>query len=170
CYFVYYSIFLKDQMGISFQNIGFFWVFAVLCEMGLMQFYRKIFSKYSSNSIILVSLMIASIRWCLVAFIPVYWGQFMIQACHAFTFAAFHLASMEKVKEIFPLESQSYGFTLYNAASFGISGFIGNLIIAYLHPVIGIHGLFLFSAAMPILGILIYLKEVFGYQVVENKL
>ncbi|PCJ16126.1 MAG: hypothetical protein COB02_16950 [Candidatus Cloacimonadota bacterium] len=160
-YFVYYSIFLKEEMSISFQNIGFFWVFAVLCEMILMQFYSKWFKNFSSNSIILLSLVIASIRWALVAFIPVYWGQLLIQACHAFTFAAFHLASMDKVKELFPLESQSYGFTLYNAASFGVSGVIGNLLIAYLYNIIGIHGLFLFSALMPILGILVYLKEVF---------
>ncbi|MCO4780959.1 MAG: MFS transporter [Candidatus Cloacimonetes bacterium] len=160
-YFVYYSIFLKDQMGISFENIGFFWVFAVLCEIILMQFYSKWFSKFSSNTIILFSLLVASFRWSMVAFVPVVWGQFLLQACHGFTFATFHLASMNKVKELFSLEAQSYGFTLYNAASFGLSGVIGNLLIAYLYNFIGIKGLFLFSALMPLLGIFLYLKETY---------
>jgi PPP family 3-phenylpropionic acid transporter len=159
-YYVYYSLYLTNELGLQVQWIGNFWGIAVIAEILLMFFASRWFKNWTPISMMTIALIITSLRWfgywyCESKLLAVF-----LQISHAFTFACFHLGCMKLISQLFPTRYHSFGFTFYNAVAFGFSG-IGMIVAGYFHDIIGVRGLFLSAGFVPLGGLFLlhFLKQ-----------
>lgn len=130
-YYVFYSIYLK-QFHYSATLTGCLWALGVLAEIVLFINMRPLLARYSLRAILLVSLLLATLRWMLIG-----WGAadpillFGAQLLHAASFGSAHVAAIHLVHYYFGREHQGKGQALYSSLSFGLGGMIGSLYSGY---------------------------------------
>jgi PPP family 3-phenylpropionic acid transporter len=130
-YYTFYSIYMADH-GYTNTSIGFLWALGVICEVGVFLAMHRLFHFISARLVLLWSLVIAALRWALVASFP---EQFPVmvfaQAMHAISFGAYHAAAVNLVHRYFTGRHQHRGQALYSSASFGVGGAMGSFYSGY---------------------------------------
>ncbi len=127
-WYVFFSIHLANA-GYSKTMIGALWTVGVLAEIVLFLRLPQLLARFS-----LRALLLASFGCAMVRFIAIGWGVESLavvvaaQLLHAFTFGAFHSASVAAVHRLFPGPVQARGQALFSSLCYGVGGMTGSLV------------------------------------------
>lgn len=127
-YYTFYSIYL-DEHGYRTSALGIYWSIGVIVEILVFAFSAWIFRRWNAATVLLVSLIAASLRWAMVAA----WPDNAIlmafaQTLHALSFAAFFAASMQFLVLFFPGRQNGHAQGIYYGFSSGVGGVLGALL------------------------------------------
>lgn len=151
-YYGFLSIHLASR-GFSGAAIGVLWGVGVVAEVVLLRYSKPLLARFGVSHLLIGSLILAVIRWCLYA-IPPSWPFLLLgQLLHAFTFGSFHVAAVRRTFEMAPHASRSTAQAWYTALSFGLGGGVGALVCGALYDKIGAEALFLLMASSAALGV-----------------
>lgn len=124
-YYTFFSIFM-EQHGYNRTVIGLLWALGVFAEVCLFLIMHRLLKRLGAEIILLVSLILAVVRWGLTGFFPDSFIMILLLQClHAATFGCFHAACIALVHRFFPETHSGQGQALYSSAGFGIGGAIG---------------------------------------------
>lgn len=154
-YYVFYSLYLKE-FHYSATLTGFLWALGVFAEIVLFIKMRSLLTRYSLRAILLLSLLLATLRWLLIGWgadNPVLLG--FAQILHAASFGAAHVASIHWVHRYFGPEHQGKGQALYSSLSFGLGGMAGSFYSGYYWEFLGSRFVYTLSALLCYLGFVI---------------
>jgi len=126
-YYTFFTIHLVET-GYSKSVAGWLWALGVVCEIGVFLIMPRIFRRVRPESVLLVSLFAAAIRFMLIGWLAGDLKVLLIaQFLHAFTFGAYHASAMALVHRYFQGRHQARGQALYNSLAFGVGGTVGSL-------------------------------------------
>jgi len=149
----FYSIYLSDH-GYSKGMIGLLWAVGVICEIGIFMLMPKIMARYSLKSIMLISLLLAVVRFSMIGVaVDNILLLVIAQTLHAATFGSFHAASVEVITKFFNGRHQAKGQAIYNSVAYGIGGTIGGVAGGYALQYLGGQQTFMLAAVFPLLGL-----------------
>ncbi|MFL2964518.1 MAG: MFS transporter [Methylophilaceae bacterium] len=156
----FFSIYL-DEQGYSNSAIGFLWSLGVLCEIIVFLSMPKILKFLNFKQILMISLFIAVIRFFIIGnYVDFLTLIILAQMMHAFTFGAFHVASIEMVNKFFPGKNHAKGQALYNSITYGVGGALGGLGGGFVIQTYSASSAFLLSALFPLLGLIIVARGI----------
>lgn len=125
-YYAFFSIFL-DEQGIPDNMKGYFWVVAVAAETVLIAKSGVFLKRFGPVPMLLSGLFAMSFRMFVYSMQPSWIVLLAAQSLHAFTFGAFHVASVQTFNRITPPSFRATGQTL-NGALLGLGGVLGGLV------------------------------------------
>ncbi len=154
-YYTFFTIYLEEN-GYSREFAGWMWALGVVAEVILFLVIRKVFSRYSIALLFVLSLLITSVRWLILAL----WVDnitllLFAQILHAASFGLFHATAIYLTHQFFPSNLQARGQALYAGMSFGVGGSIGHLLSGYSWDTLGSQTTFLISAFIAFIGVII---------------
>lgn len=150
-YYAFSSIHL-EQMGATSNEIAMYWALGSIAEIIVMLNARKIFNRFSVESVLVFSFGIAGLRWLLMFYTTTVLFAIMIQVFHAVTYGAFHIAGILYMDRCMPDETKTIGQAVNNAFSYGLGMMTGSFINGYLFEWIGTYNAFLCSALLSFLA------------------
>ncbi len=159
-YYSFYSLYL-EKFDYSRTMIGQLWALGVIAEVGLFLIMLKLLQRYSLRSLLLTSLICATIRWILIALFPEH--KIIIistQLLHAATFGIHHAVAIQLIHRYFKGRHQGRGQALYSSISFGAGGAIGSLMSGYIWEGLGASEAFVFAGIISFIATLIAWKWV----------
>jgi len=145
-YYTFFSIYL-DEQGIQDNWKGMYWVVAVSAETCLMLVSGALLKRFGAVSLLLVGNGAMALRTLIYALEPSWQIILATQTLHAFTFGAFHVASIQVVDSITPKTLRATGQTVYGAVM-GLGGFIGGVAGGKVAESLGLPGLYLVLAVL----------------------
>ena len=107
--------------GHSSGVIGALWAMGVLAEIGLFVFSSRVVARFGPVRLLGIAGVAAIARWCMTAFDPPLVALFPIQALHALTFGAAHLAAVHFLARAIPERYAATGQGLYATVGIGIA-------------------------------------------------
>lgn len=136
-YYVFYSIYLQHH-AYSAGLIGQLWALAVVAEIVLFIYMRRLLQRFSLRGILLTSIFLALLRWLLIAWSVNYLGLLIFaQLLHAASFAGVHTTAIHLVHRYFGDQHQGKGQAMYTSLSFGIGGMLGSYYSGYFWESLG---------------------------------
>jgi PPP family 3-phenylpropionic acid transporter len=154
-YYVFFSIYLK-QYEYSATTIGLLWSLGACAEIVVFVFMRQLLKSNSLRHILLISCLLAVLRWLLIAwYADNMWILLSAQLLHAATFGSAHVAAMHLVQSYFGQHHQGKGQALYSSLSFGLGGMVGGLYSGYGWDLYGAQWVFSFAAILSFLAYII---------------
>lgn len=123
-YYGFYTIYM-EQLGFSRTLVGSSWALSVICEIILMARYQKWFHKTGPALIMIISCFVATWRWWVMSHAQSLAFILLAQCSHAFTYAAFHVASLTYLNQATPVNLRNSGQGFLNGVSYGLGGMIG---------------------------------------------
>lgn len=124
-YYIFYSLHLNQNLEISMDWIGLFWIVGVVSEILVMFYYQKIWGNIREEWIFILSALLNALRWWAVAHCSSILLMALLQTLHAFSFGTFQVASMRLLDRTFPRASKNFGVGLYVSLSYGLGGVLG---------------------------------------------
>lgn len=126
-YYVYFAIYL-DERGFGPSWVGAYWAVGLVLEIAVFLQMPKVLARWSARRVMAICLAVAALRWLVVALLPTQVPLMLLaQAGHAFTFGAFHAATMLLLAEHFPGRLGGHGQGLLYGLSSGLGGVLGAL-------------------------------------------
>ena len=124
-YYGFFSIYL-DDMGLSTGFIGMAWGLASLAEIGVMAGSDPIFRHFKIRSVLVFSFGAAMLRWWIL-FVTSSSTMVILfsQLLHAFTYGAFHVASILAIERLSPQGGKTIGQAVNNAVTYGAGMMVG---------------------------------------------
>lgn len=162
-YYGFFSIHL-DKLGFGKTFIGISWAVASIAEIIVMIHSRRLFKRFSLETIMVFSFSIAAMRWFLLAFVDSGYVILITQVLHAFTYGAFHMASILYIDALSSEASKTLGQTVNNAVSYGMGLMAGFFLSGYLYETVGSHALFMTSGGIALSGGMIMMLYQIGCQ------
>lgn len=161
-YYTFFSIYLEEH---SYSNsfIGIAWALGVLAEVLVYVFMHKVIGRFGLHKLMLLVLVLATIRWLLIAFfVDNIFILLLSQCLHAATFGVYHAVAIQYIHREFKGKHQGRGQALYSSISFGAGLALGSLVSGYLWDYVGSMQTFIFAAILSAIGVVIaklYLKN-----------
>ncbi|MDA8138882.1 MAG: MFS transporter [Desulfobacteraceae bacterium] len=160
-YYTFFSIHLANlKFGTFF--IGGCWAMAVGAEIMAMYFSERIFKRFRYETVLMVSFGVAVARWCGLWAVQSAGAILMLQLLHAITYGTFHMASILYIDLLTPSEAKTLGQAVNNAATYGLGLMAGFFLSGALYQRLGAPGLFGLSAAVALLGGIIFAGYTFA--------
>jgi PPP family 3-phenylpropionic acid transporter len=150
-YYGFFSIHL-EKLGFGKTFIGISWAVASAAEIIVMIHSGRLFKRFSLETVMVFSFTIAAMRWFLLAFVDSGPVILLTQVLHAFTYGAFHMASILYVDALSSEASKTLGQAVNNAVSYGLGLMAGFFLSGYLYETIGSHALFMTSGVIALSG------------------
>jgi PPP family 3-phenylpropionic acid transporter len=156
-YYTFYSIYLVDH-GYSKTNVGLLWALGVVAEILIFLWMPKLSERFGLRNILLVSLLIAFVRFNLIGWaVDWWWIVLFAQVLHAATFGSYHAAAVAMTHQYFKGRHQSKGQGLYTSVSYGMGGTFGGLVSGYAWEALGASWTFGISGLFGLLGALCFI-------------
>jgi len=140
-------------LGLSDSLPGLTFGLAVVVEVALFHWGRRVLAWITPADLILVTLVVTVVRWALAAVVTSEVAVVLVQLGHVFTFSAFHLAAVALVVELVPAANATSGQSLYGLMGYGVGGTVGIVLAGALIDRLGTSGLFWFEAAVALVGV-----------------
>lgn len=139
------------------QSIGFLWALGGVMEVAFLWSLPLIERRLTPEVLIRIAAIAAIVRWTALGFAPTGWLLWPLQALHALTFAAAHVAAMRLISRTAPEAASGLAQTLYSAVTAGV--FMGGATLAsgFLYDHVGAQGYWLMSAMAAAGGVLAFL-------------
>jgi PPP family 3-phenylpropionic acid transporter len=150
-YYGFFSIHLEN-LGYSATFIGLSWAIASIAEIFIMIASEKIFKRFSYETVLQFSFLIAVFRWTVMSFAISAWLILLTQILHAATYGAFHMASILYMDKLTPGGAKTLGQAVNNAVTYGFGIMAGFLINGYWFDIIGAQKLFAISGGLALIG------------------
>ncbi|KPJ78930.1 MAG: MFS transporter [Deltaproteobacteria bacterium SG8_13] len=154
-YYGFFSIHLKT-LGFSSSFIGISWALASVVEILVMITSGGIFRRFSLDRVLVFSFGAAAFRWMVLYFAHSPWLILLTQPLHAFTYAAFHMASILYIDRLTSERNKTFGQAVNNAVQYGLGLMVGFFLNGYLYGRIGSFALFAVSSLLALAGGLIF--------------
>ena len=150
-YYGFYTIYMQEH-GYSPTLISLLWSFGVVAEIVLFIYVPTIFKRFSLRACLAISMLLAALRWLIVATLPENLTLLTIaQIGHAFSFGLVHAASMAMIRRSFPANVAGRAQALYSALGFGAGAAVGTYVAGWLWLISG-QVAFLFAAGLALTG------------------
>ena len=162
-YYGFFSIHL-EKLGFGKTFIGISWAVASAAEIIVMIHSGRLFKRFSLETVMVFSFTIAAMRWFLLAFVDSGPVILLTQVLHAFTYGAFHMASILYVDALSSEASKTLGQAVNNAVSYGLGLMAGFFLSGYLYESIGSHALFMSSGGIALSGGMIMTLYQIGFR------
>ncbi len=162
-YYGFFSIHL-EKLGYGKTFTGISWAVASAAEIIVMMHSGRLFKRFSLETVMVFSFSIAAMRWFLLAFVDSGPVILITQVLHAFTYGAFHMASILYVDALSSEASKTLGQAVNNAVSYGLGLMAGFFLSGYLYETIGSHALFMTSGGIALSGGMIMTLYQIGFQ------
>ena len=133
-------------LGLPASVPGLAWGLAVIAEIGLFFWGRRLGDRIAPTTLIVVVLGATVVRWALTAVVRTAPLVIAVQLGHAITFSAFHLAAVLLLLRLVPPERSTSGQALYGAVAFGVGGSAGLALAGVLVDRVGTAGVFAVDA------------------------
>jgi PPP family 3-phenylpropionic acid transporter len=157
-YYTFFSVYMQ-AIGYDHTIIGNLWALGVLAEVVVFLFMHKMIKKWGVRRILLASVLLASLRWALIAFFAKNLSILLMAQClHAATFGSFHAVAIYWVHHTFKGKQEGQAQAFYSAISFGLGGALGALISGAMWERIGATGTFFFASMIALIAFLIAWK------------
>ena len=150
-YYGFFSIHLEN-MGYGSTFIGLTWALASAAEILVMIRSDQIFRRFSLESVLIFSFMVAALRWFVLCFVQSAAAILLSQVMHAVTYGTFHIASILYIDRLTPNEAKTLGQAVNNAISYGLGLMVGFFFSGYLYQISGSFTLFLISSLIAFSG------------------
>lgn len=151
-YYTFFSLYL-EQHGYSRTAIGQLWSLGVVAEVVLFVFMHRIMPAIGIRNLMLVSLLLTVLRWCLIAAFPDALPLLLFAQClHAASFGSFHAIAVEMMRRLFAPRHAGQGQAIYSALVYGVGGVLGALLAGDLWERWGAEVMFQCAAASALLG------------------
>ena len=163
-YYGFFSIHLEN-LGFGSTFIGLAWALASAAEILVMIRSDQIFGRFSLESVLIFSFMVAALRWFVL-----FWAQsaaaiLLSQLLHAITYGTFHIASILYIDRLAPDRAKTLGQAVNNAISYGLGLMVGFFFNGYLYEISGSFTLFMISSLIALSGGLI----LWGFYVLDRQ-
>ena len=162
-YYGFFSIHL-EKLGFGKTFIGISWAVASAAEIIVMIHSERLFKRFALETVMVFSFSIAALRWYLLAVIDNGPLILITQVLHAFTYGAFHMASILYVDALSSEASKTLGQAVNNAVSYGLGLMAGFFLSGYLYETIGSRALFMTSGGIALFGGLIMTLYRIGFE------
>lgn len=147
-YYTFYTLYMED-FGFTRSVIGQFWALGVLAEIGVFLVMHRWLPRYGARLLLIISLVLTTLRWCLIAWIPDKLAWVLIaQLLHAASFGIYHAVAIHLIHQFFVGRHQGRGQALYSSLSFGAGGAIGSLYAGYVWSGINPSASFMVAAVL----------------------
>jgi MFS transporter, PPP family, 3-phenylpropionic acid transporter len=157
-YYSFYSIYL-EQHGFGREVIGLLWALAVGAEVVLFIYMPKLSHRFSLRSLYLAAMLLAAIRWLVVAWLPNFTTFLTLaQLLHAASFGIMHAVSIMLFHAVFRGRHHGQGQALYSGLSFGGGGAVGIIIAGNVWDIWGGSIAYSFAAFVAVLTAVITLR------------
>ncbi|MCG2831285.1 MAG: MFS transporter, partial [Desulfobacteraceae bacterium] len=143
-------------LGYGNTFIGIAWALASIAEILVMINSNKIFKRFSLENVLVFSFVIATLRWLILFFVKSPALILISQVFHAFTYGAFHIASILYIDLLTPDEAKTLGQAANNAVTYGLGMTVGFLFNGYLYESVGSFNLFIISSLIALAGGVIF--------------
>jgi len=154
-YYTFYSIYL-DEHGYRTSALGIYWSIGVVVEILVFAFSAWIFRRWNAATVLIVSLLAASLRWAMIALWPNSATLMAFaQTLHALSFAAFFAASMQFLVLFFPGRQNGHAQGIYYGFSSGIGGVLGALLSGQIWEASGGETAFLLASLAALIAAMI---------------
>ena len=154
-YYTFFSIYL-EQYDYSRVLIGQLWALGVIAEVFVFLFMHKWLPYFGIKAVLLISLLLTSLRWVLIALFPDSLSLIIFaQLLHAASFGSFHAAAIAWINQYFKGKTHGRGQAIYSSVSFGAGGAIGSLYSGYLWLSPGPTLIFLIAALLAFIALII---------------
>lgn len=163
-YYGFFSIHLEN-LGYGSTFIGLSWALASAAEIVVMIRSDQIFRRFSLESVLIFSFMVAALRWCILYFAQSAAIILLSQALHAVTYGTFHIASILYIDRLTPAKAKTLGQAVNNAVSYGLGLMVGFFFNGYLYEISGSFTLFIISSLIALSGGLFF----WGFYLVDRK-
>jgi MFS transporter, PPP family, 3-phenylpropionic acid transporter len=150
-YYGFFSIHL-DALGCSKTFIGISWAIAVIAEIVVMINSGRLFRHTALETVLFYSFIIAAGRWLLLFLFDSPLVIILGQLTHAFTYGAFHMASILYMDQLSPDKAKTMGQSVNNAVTYGLGLMTGFFLSGALFTPLGAQTLFLVSAGIALAG------------------
>ncbi len=146
-YYAFFSLHLQDA-GWSTTLIGVLWSTGVIAESVAFLCGARLERWRGLRGLLGTALLLAPVRWLLLALPPSLPVVVVAQAMHAVTFAIVHLAGIQLVQHAVPENTRRRAQALYSGLTFGLGITIGSALAGPLYAVVGGAGSFLAAAGL----------------------
>jgi PPP family 3-phenylpropionic acid transporter len=163
-YYGFFSIHLEN-MGYSKAFIGIAWAVASTAEILVMIKSREIFKRFSLESVLIFSFVLAAVRWLILYFVQSPVLILFSQIFHAITYGTFHMASILYIDQLTPEGTKTLGQAVNNAVQYGLGLMVGFFLNGYLYEITGSFALFIVSGCIALAGGMVFK----AYQMVTEK-
>lgn len=131
-YYTFYSLYLSEGFGYSRGSVGLLWAVGVLAEVVVFIVLHRVLAVVSLKTLLVWSLLLTSLRWCLIAFFPTVLPLLIFaQILHAASFGVFHAVAIQYAHNFLVGRNQGRGQALYSSMGFGAGGAVGSLYSGY---------------------------------------
>jgi PPP family 3-phenylpropionic acid transporter len=123
-YYGFFSIHLAT-LGYGSMFIGFAWALASIAEIMIMINSKWIFKHLSYEKALIISFMVAAIRWILTGYVSSPFAILLLQLLHAMTYGMFHIASILFIDLLSPDKTKTLGQAINNGTTYGLGLMVG---------------------------------------------
>ena len=163
-YYGFFSIHLST-LGYGGLFIGFTWALGSVAEIMVMINSKWIFNYLSYEKALIISFMVATIRWILISYVHSPIAVLSLQLLHALTYGMFHMASILYIDLLSPNETKTLGQAINNATTYGLGLMVGFFLSGVLYEQ--------FSAAVGFFssGVIAFFSGIFfiAYRVINSR-
>ena len=163
-YYGFFSIHLEN-LGYGTTFIGLAWALASTAEILVMIRSDRIFKRFSLETVLIFSFMVAALRWFILFFAQSAPAILLSQTLHAVTYGSFHMASILYIDRLAPDKAKTLGQAVNNAISYGLGLMVGFFVNGYLFEITGSFVLFIISCLVALSAGLIF----WGYYLVDRR-
>lgn len=150
-YYGFFSIHLEN-LGYSGTFMGVSWALASTAEIVVMLSSDRIFRRFSLAHVLVFSFAAAALRWAIMSRAASAAPILFAQLLHAFSYGAFHMASILYIDRLAPAAAKTMGQAVNNAVSYGLGLMVGFFVSGWLYEAAGASVLFMGSAAVAAAG------------------
>lgn len=137
------------SLGYTGVEIGFFWAFALVCEIALFAWGKPLLARFGAHGLLIVGAVATILRWSLFPIVPAvgFFGFALLQMLHGLTFGATYLGTQQLIARLVPermtasaqgIFAMATGLMIAGAtsisgpiyAAWGINGFLAMVPIA----------------------------------------
>ncbi|MBR9980651.1 MAG: MFS transporter [Desulfatitalea sp.] len=154
-YYTFFSIHLST-LGYDSFFIGISWAVAVAAEIFAMLFSERLFKRLRYETVLIISFAVAVLRWAGLSGAESAAALLALQATHAITYGAFHMASILYIDALAPPAAKTLGQAANNAVTYGLGLMTGFFLSGALYHHIGARGLFAISSGVALLGGIVF--------------
>jgi len=163
-YYGFFSIHLEN-LGYGTSFIGLTWALASAAEVLVMIRSDRIFKRFSLETVLIFSFMVAALRWFILFFAQSAPAILLSQVLHAVTYGTFHMASILYIDRLAPDRAKTLGQAVNNAISYGLGLMVGFFISGYFFEITGSFVLFIISCLIALAAGLFF----WGFCLVDRK-
>lgn len=124
-FYLFYTLHL-EQAGHNTNVVGALWGVGVLAEIVLFIYAGRILARATALFWMRLAILTTAFRWVCVALLPdSLWLMVVMQLSHAVSFGLFHIASTQRLVELFSAADRVNGQSLNYSIGSGVGGVLG---------------------------------------------